>query len=204
MYRSLAVVVVALAALAAPAARAEPVTFTATLTGAAEAPPNLSPATGFATVVFDLAAHTMAVDVSFEDLQGTTTAAHIHCCVDAPGTASVATETPFFVGFPAGVTAGSYAHTFDMTLASSFSPSFISSSLYGQGSIPLAEQALYDGLLAGRAYFNIHTNVFPGGEIRGFLQQQVPEPASVVLVGLALAALPLSARRRQRSSRALA
>jgi len=39
-------------------------------------------------------------------------------------------------------------------------------------------------ILAGRSYINFHTNQYTGGEIRGFLQ--VPEPATLVLVGLGL------------------
>lgn len=36
-------------------------------------------------------------------------------------------------------------------------------------------------ILAGNAYYNIHTSVFPGGEIRG---QVVPEPTSLLMLGL--------------------
>jgi hypothetical protein len=41
-------------------------------------------------------------------------------------------------------------------------------------------------ILAGRAYINFHTVQFGGGEIRG---QIVPEPSSVILLGLGSAAL---------------
>ncbi|MBK9128452.1 MAG: CHRD domain-containing protein [Phycisphaerales bacterium] len=37
-------------------------------------------------------------------------------------------------------------------------------------------------ILAGNAYYNLHTTQFPGGEIRG---QVVPEPASLALLALA-------------------
>jgi len=40
-------------------------------------------------------------------------------------------------------------------------------------------------ILAGRSYINFHTTQYTDGEIRGFLVQ-VPEPAIVTLVGLAL------------------
>jgi hypothetical protein len=178
-----------------------PVTFTAVLDGASESPANASPGSGFATVVFDIDAHTMFVDATFADLLGTTTAAHIHCCTAAAGagTVGVATMTPSFLGFPLGVSSGSFTHTFDMTLASSFSAAFVSSPSYGNGSVATAEAALFQGLLDGKAYFNIHTAQFPGGEIRGFLQQQVPEPRSLALAGLGLLALVWSQRRRQAS-----
>jgi len=48
-------------------------------------------------------------------------------------------------------------------------------------------------ILAGRSYINFHTIQYPGGEIRGFLQ--VPEPATLVLVGLGLLALAGIRRR---------
>ncbi|HEY7698123.1 MAG TPA: CHRD domain-containing protein, partial [Vicinamibacteria bacterium] len=67
--------------------------FSADLTGAAEAPPNASPGTGHVDIVFDPLAHLLQVDASFQDLLGTTTASHIHCCTAAPFdlTAGVAT-----------------------------------------------------------------------------------------------------------------
>src|SRR5687768_13886745 len=84
-------------------ASATPVTFSAFLAGINEVPPNASPATGFVTVTFDLAAHVMTVDATFSGLLGNTTAAHIH--VAPPGVnGQVATQTPSFVGFPLGVT----------------------------------------------------------------------------------------------------
>jgi hypothetical protein len=87
--------------------------------------------------------------------------------VAPPANAGVATTTPTFTGFPLGVTAGSYLHSFDTTLSSTFNATFITS--HG-GTATTAEAALKAGLLAGNAYFNIHTNTFPGGEIRGFLK----------------------------------
>jgi hypothetical protein len=153
---------------------------------------------GDALVTVDTTAHTLEVSTTFSDLTGPTTVAHIHCCVDPPGTVGVATYPSTFPGFPAGVTSGSYASPtpIDLTLASSFTSGFVTT--FGGGTIPGAEAALLAGLLAGRAYLNIHTSFSPGGEIRGFLAPvAVPEPATLVLLGLAGGAA-FARRRRQR------
>lgn len=152
--------------------------FTANLDGASEAPPNASPGTGFARVDFDPTAHTMRVQATFSSLLGTTTAAHIHAPAPLGGTAGVATQVPTFGGFPLGVTSGTYDHIFDMTLASSYNPAFIT--LNG-GTPGTAESALFARLIAGEAYFNIHSSAYPGGEIRGFLSA-VPEPATWLMI----------------------
>jgi len=161
----------------APLAHATIITYQAALDGASEAPPNASPGTGFASVITDDVAKTMAVHITFSGLIGTTTASHIHCCTAAPGTAGVATTVPNFFGFPLGVTSGVYDVLLDMTLASSYSPGFITA--HG-GTTAGAEAALFAGISLGEAYVNIHTTSHPGGEIRGFLTQ-VPEPASLAL-----------------------
>ena len=150
-----------------------PITYIANLDGPSESPPNASPGTGFATVVFDSTAHILDVDVSFSGLLGTTTAAHIHAATALPGigTAGVATQVPTFTGFPLGVTSGTYTHTFDTSLASTWNPAFITAN----GGTPLgAEAALGAALAAGKAYLNIHSTFRPGGEIRGFLVRQFP------------------------------
>lgn len=183
----------------APLAWAAPITFFADLSGAAEDPPNASPASGQVTVIFDPEAHTLRVIASFQDLLGTTLASHIHCCTADPfaGNAGVATMVPSFAGFPLGVTSGAFDQTYDTTAAASFSPAFITNQ---GGSVAAAELALFTALQEGRAYFNIHTTAFPPGEIRGFLQQKVPEPGTLALVSLALVALPFARRSRRRSA----
>jgi CHRD domain-containing protein/PEP-CTERM motif-containing protein len=172
-----------------------PIAFTASLSGPAEAPPNASPGTGSAFVIFDEDLHTMQVSASFSGLLGNTTAAHIHATTAVPGTgtAIVATQLPSFAGFPLGVTSGSFSNTFDMSLASSYNPAFIAAN---GGTTASAEDALVAAALSGSAYFNIHTNLFPGGEIRGFLVAAVPEPGSLALLGIGLAGLGFSRRKR--------
>ena len=173
---------------AASASQAAPITYLATLSGPAEAPANSSPGTGSTVVTIDTAAHTLAVNVTFSGLTGTTTASHIHCCTTVPGvsTAIVATETPFFDSFPIGVTSGTYTHLFDLTAAQSWNSAFITAS---GGTIAQAEARFASGLAGGTAYLNIHSSVFPAGEIRGFLATQVPEPATLTLMAAGLLGL---------------
>lgn len=176
--RSPALLVVALLVLAAVPAGAAVTSYTATLSGGAEAPPNASAATGFAQVDIDPVAHTMRVFATFEGLEAGVTAAHIHgpTAVAGTGTAGVATPTPSFPGFPSGVMAGAYDTTFDMTQVASFNASFITNN---GGSPATAEVALFAAIADGKAYLNIHTSAYPGGEIRGFLQStSVPAEAS--------------------------
>jgi hypothetical protein len=181
------------ALLAAAAASAAPVTYTGTLSGAAENPPVPSPATGSTVVVFDIAAHTLTVNMTFSGLLGTTTASHIHCCTLLPnsGNAGVATETPTFNGFPLGVSSGSYSMSYDTSLASSWSPTFLSNN---GGTTAGAEAAFGAGLASGEAYLNIHTNLYSAGEIRGFLAP-VPEPGTWAMLLLGIPAV-LGLRRR--------
>jgi hypothetical protein len=178
--------------------------FEAVLSGANEVPPTGSTGTGLADVFWDTTAQTMEVQITFSGLLGTTTASHIHCCLASPFLAgsnvSVATTTPTFPGFPLGVNSGSYDQTFDMTLASSYNPAFVTAN---SNSVPNAEAALLAALIAGETYLNIHTSRNGSGEIRGFLAQvPVPEAGSLALMAGGMAALGgvLLARRRRRTA----
>lgn len=182
-------------AVAAMPASADQIVYTTPLGGSSEAPPNDSPGNGTARVTVDFDLVTMRVEESFSGLQGNVTASHIHCCTAVPGVGniSVATTLPTFTDFPSGVTAGTYDHTFDMKDASSYNPAFVTAN----GSISGAFNALVAGLNEGTAYANIHSNIFPGGEIRGFLAP-IPEPEAYAMLLAGLAMLGAVARRRRR------
>jgi hypothetical protein len=189
---------VAVALACASAAHAATAVYSATLSGAAESPPNASTGTGTATVTIDDVANTMLVEVTFSGLTGTTTASHIHAPTAVPltGTAGVATQTPTFSGFPLGVTSGTYSNLFDLLTASTYNASFVTAN---GGSAAGAESALLSALASGKAYLNIHTSAFGGGEIRGFLVA-VPEPASWAMMLLGFGAIGFAMRRRPRIS----
>jgi CHRD domain/PEP-CTERM motif len=156
-------------ALVTPPAHATLITFTATLDGSQQVPPNASIATGFGTVVLDDVADTMKVDLSWQNLTGPALAAHIH------GPGAVGTNAAILFPFT------------DV-------PAVMSGSIPEQ-TIPITPAQIAD-LEAGLYYMNIHTAMFPLGEIRGQLTQ-VPEPGTLALVATGAFALVVGAKRRR-------
>ena len=147
------------------------------LNGPTEFPSNNSAGIGFGTASYDDVAHTLQLGLAFSGLTGNTTASHIHAPTANPfnvtNTAGVATTTPTFAGFPLGVKSGTYTNTLDLTLASGYNPAYVTAN---GGNTTTAEVALTTAIAQGRAYWNVHSSIFSGGEIRGFLVKQDEAP----------------------------
>lgn len=147
-------------------------TFQAFLTGLGENPPNASPATGIGTIVLNAAQTQIMVNESWSGLLSPATASHIH----GPGGAGTNAPVLFPFSSVPGATSGAIpTQTFSIT----------------------PTQVGY--LFAGYLYFNVHTSVFPGGEIRG-QALLVPEPSSAALVIMG-GVVPWLVRRRNQSRR---
>lgn len=196
---------VAIAALAVFAVTSSSPVKAAPLTYQAILGPEATGATGSGTAraVIDAMANTMRVVVDFAGLSGNVTVAHIHAATTTAftGTAGVATTTPSFPGFPSGVTSGSYDQTFDMTLTSSYRAGFITAN---GNTTAGAETALFTAIADGKAYLNVHSSSFPGGEIRGFfVLAPVPEidPATgSSALSLVAGVLAMIEQRRRRAT----
>jgi hypothetical protein len=185
-------------ALAALVATSISVAQAATTTFQSGLAPELTGATGsgMVEVTYDSAAHTLKIDSSFSGLSGTTTVAHIHCCVATAGsgTAGVAVTPGTLPGFPVGVASGSYSVALDLTQSATYTAGFVNT--FAGGVLANAEAVLIAGLGNGTAYFNVHSTAFPAGEIRGFLAP-IPEPSTYALMALGLVAVGIAARRRR-------
>lgn len=151
--RGFALVAVALIGLAAAPAAMAQTTYSCSLNSAAEVPPSGTAATGTATVILNAAQTQLSVSVSFTNLQGTYTASHIH----GPAAVGVNAGVKWgFVGVPAGWVLSNGNHDGVLT-------NFL---VTGVTATDVAN------LNNGNFYVNIHSNQFPGGEIRGQLALQ--------------------------------
>ena len=177
-------------------------TLTATMTNGAESPATNpttvtgAPRTSFGTATFVLndaqTAMTFTATVTGIDFTGTQSAdvndnltvAHIH----ASPTASLTTTAGVVWGFfgspfndnnPNDVVTTPFATGVGGTISGKWDAA------EGNGTTLTAQLRIF---LTGHAYINFHTTQFGSGEIRGFLTV-VPEPSSIVLLGMGAAGL---------------
>jgi hypothetical protein len=95
------------------------------------------------------------------------------------------------------VSSGSYSVELDLTVPTNYTAGFVAN--FGGGTTAGAEAALIAGLTAGTAYFNVHTDAFPAGEIRGFPTLSVAEPPSHAVLLLGLGGMGWIAWRRKKA-----
>ncbi len=175
--------VLALAAAAAlggapMAAHALVYQFTAHLSGMHEVPPNMAPGDGLATLFYDSDEDTFDFSLAAFDLTGTAMMYHIH------GPAGMDANAPVIVDLSG--------------------PGFLqlvgaNSLLIGGNDIDTPNATFFDHLMAGMTYVNIHTAMYPAGELRGQLLPVavIPEPATYALWLAGIAAVGSVVRRRR-------
>lgn len=106
---------------------------------AQEVPPNSSTATGTLTGSYNAATNSLQYNINWSGLTGVVTGMHFH------GPASVGVSADILVGL-------------DVT----------TNGINGNGSGTITvNDAFETALLAGQIYYNIHTALYPAGEIRG-------------------------------------
>lgn len=155
----------ALLGVVGSAAQATVWSFDCLMDGLQENPPNASPGTGFASGTVDDVSGAVSLSGTFSGLLASASAAHIH------GLAGPGVNAGVLI--PLSVTAAT------------------SGTVSGGGTLSAANVT---GMLNGLTYVNIHTSVFPGGEIRGQIRI-VPEPATFVALLGGAAAMLLRRRR---------
>ena len=139
-------------------AHAQSYTLTATLTGAGEATPTANGintgAFGDATVVVDMGTRTITYSVRVFNLPSGVTASHIHAGAEN-------TAGPVVVNFAPPVSA-SNDFSFSGTVKDT---EFV---LRPDAGIRSADD-MFQAIIGGNSYVNVHSSVNPGGEIRGQL-----------------------------------
>jgi hypothetical protein len=155
-------------------AAAQVLTVTAQLTGGQENPPVLTGSHGNATVTIDRGAQTITYRVNVYNLPTGLTASHIHV-----GPANAGLNGPIVVNF--NVT---------QTISNDFA---ITGTATAADLQPRPQQGInsWDDLVmaiaSGATYVNVHSQAFPGGEIRGQLCPASPQENTFNNVALCVA-----------------
>lgn len=136
-------------------AHAQTVVYTATLSGSNEAPPVAATgAGGIATITINLTAQTLDWVVDIFNLPSGVTASHIHAGGSGVG-------GPVVVNFPVPTGASN-----DFRLTGTARPADV---VARQPQGVNTWDDLIQAIATGHAYVNVHSQVNPGGEIRGQL-----------------------------------
>lgn len=142
-------------------------TIDADLSGLNEVPPNASPATGASMGTYDDVTRLLTLHTMASGFVAPITAAHIH-------RAPAGVNGPIIVPL-SGATGGTTYMSDDMPTLSA------------------SDGAL---LLTGGLYVNIHSQTFPGGEVRGQLRA-TPEPGTMIALAAGVGAMAMRRRRRK-------
>jgi len=149
--------------------------FTAILTGAEEVPAVVTPASGQFDLLLDDVAGAYLWTLTLFDIENPLLFAHIHAGVTGVNGAPI--QFLFDIsGLPFALTGDNLVFR-------------------GIGATPSVLSGLH-AILGGAPsglYVNVHSEAYPGGEIRG---QLVPEPGTLALVSAGLLGLTLLGRRR--------
>lgn len=129
----------------------------------------------------------LAISSSFAGLSGNTTVAHIHCCTALANTGNAGVALAggpggSLINFPIGVKAAAYNQSFNMGLNGVYGLAYFNAN---GANANQARDVLLDAFRSGRAYLNIHSSTFGGGEIRAWIAP-IPEPGTWALMALGL------------------
>lgn len=180
--------------LLASTTRAEVIKLKAFLDGAQEVPPVMTMASGFAVMSLDTVALTLdySIHLTGLDIDG----------LQTPGDANDNVTGIHFHNAPAGANGGVFFgvlgpnHDLDDRVLDPVAGTITGAWEETDGAAFQSLSASIADLVAGNVYINVHTQAFPGGEIRG--QVHVPEPGILALLGLGMFGLMMGRRRGNR------
>ena len=155
--------------------------YNTTLSSLNQVPPQESSASGTGQLTLASDQNSFTILMNYTGLSSAIAGAHVHCCASAAANAPIAIEFTLPAGNPE---TGSITGNYNLTLASTYTAGFLAA---GGGTAAGAQSLFLNGLTSGLAYLNIHSTVYPAGEIRGQLPAAgtvgaVPEPASWALM----------------------